>query len=258
MTKTLQAKTALVTGASSGMGVDFARELAQRGCNLILVARREEKLREVQEELSKQYGVEVAVIPIDLAETDAPQRLYDEIKSQGKAVDVLVNNAGFGIFGEFTEVPWTRQKQMLDIDIIALTHLTKLFIQDMLARDYGYILLVSSIGAYLPSPTYATYSASKRFVLDFGEALNFELRKTNVSCTVLSPGVTKSEFHQVAGQELTLFQRMTMIPSAKAARSGVKAMLKGKPSVASDWMTALSAFCSASCPAGWPRGSLIG
>lgn len=226
---TAEGRMALVTGASSGLGVDFARELALRGYNLILVARRETRLREVREDLTSRFGVDVTIIPMDLASPDGPEALYDKV---GHApVDILVNNAGFAIYGEFIETPWEREKAMLDLDILAVVHLTKLFLQDMLDRDFGYILQIASIGAYQPSPTYATYSAAKSFVLHFGEALNYELRHTNVSCTVLSPGVTATEFLQVAGQEPNWFQRLTRMESPEVAKIGIESMFKRRPSV---------------------------
>ena len=227
----LQGKWALVTGASSGLGVDFAKNLASRGSNVILVARREDRLRSVQQEITAQYGVQVDVIVMDLEPADAPQRLYDQLKAAGRAVDVLINNAGFGLYGDFLEIPWERERAMLELDIVTLTHLTKLFVKDMVERRFGYVLLVASIGAYQPSPTYATYSAAKSYVLFFGEALHYELRKTGVTVTVVSPGVTKTEFLDVAGQQPSLYQRTMMMDSPAVTRIAVDAMLKGKASV---------------------------
>jgi short-subunit dehydrogenase len=244
----LKNRTALVTGASSGLGVDFARELARLGCNLLLVARREDQLNQVAAGIAKQHGVRARPVPLDLALPDAPQQLYDQLRADGESVDVLVNNAGFAYYGEFASVSWEREKAMLDLDILALTHLTKLFLQDMLARNFGYILLVSSIGAYQPSPTYATYSAAKSFVLNFGEALHFELRRSGVGCTVVSPGVTATEFLKVAGQKPTAYQRMAMMKSADVARIGVRSMLARKASVVPGWLNALSVWSNRLLP----------
>jgi uncharacterized protein len=246
--KDLQGKLALVTGASSGLGVDFARNLAGRGCNLILVARREDRLHAVQQQISAAHGVEVTVISIDLGAPDAPQQLYDQIKQTGQTVDVLVNNAGFGLFGEFVDIPWEQEKSMLELDIVTVAHLTKLFLRDMLAQNFGYILQVASIGAYQPSPTYASYSAAKSFVLNFGEALNYELRNTNVSCTVVSPGVTATEFHQVAGQELTWYQRRVLMKSADVAGLGIDSMLKHRSSVVPGWLNAVTIWSNRLIP----------
>lgn len=226
----LRGKCAVVTGASSGIGADCARVLGARGCNVILVARREDRLRALQQEIIANHDVQAHVIPMNLSAPDAPPALYERIRGLGLTVDVLINNAGFGLHGNFADIPWEREHEMLELDIVALVHLTKLFVRDMVARNFGFILQVSSIGAYQPSPTYATYSAAKSFVLNFGEALNYELRHTNVKVSVLSPGVTASEFLQVAGQRPTFYQRMTMMPSRTVAEAGIDAMLKGKPS----------------------------
>jgi short-subunit dehydrogenase len=248
--KVLQNQTALVTGASGGLGEDFARELAARGANLVLVARREEALRRVADGLEKEYGVSTLVIPADLAASGAPDTLYHQLRDRGVQVDVLVNNAGFGIYGMFADISWEQEKAMLDLDILAVVHLTKLFLPGMLARKHGYILLVSSIGAYQPSPTYASYSAAKAYVLSLGEALNFELRDTGVHVTVILPGVTATEFLKVAGQQPSLYQRLMMMKSADVARVGIESMLKGKSSVIPGWMNAFSAFATRLIPRG--------
>lgn len=244
----LGGRWALVTGASSGLGVDFAHELAQRRMNLVLVARREARLREVKAELEAQHDVNAAVISRDLAPLEAPRELYDEVKERGIQIDVLVNNAGFGVYGEFAEVPWEREEAMLKLDILTVVHLTKLFVKDMLARDFGYILQVSSIGAYLPSPTYATYSAAKSFVLNFGEALDYELRDGNVSCTVVSPGVAATEFLKVSGQEPTLYQRLIMMESDEVAKTGIEKMLAEQPSVVPGWLNAIMVWSNRLTP----------
>ena len=203
----LRGKWGLVTGASSGLGVDFAKELAARGCNLILVARRADLLRQQAAAIAGQYGVAVEAIPLDLAASDAPQALYDRTRDLGRDITVLINNAGYAIYGPFVETPWERERDMLELDIVTLVGLTKFFARDMVARGSGFILLLASIGAFQPTPLYATYSAAKSFVLNFGEALNHELRRTGVRCTVLSPGITATGFLRVSGQEATAYQR---------------------------------------------------
>ena len=243
-TEILRGKTALVTGASSGLGTDFARQLAARGCGVVLVARREERLRELQAEISSRYGVAVESVAMDLVCPDAPQRLFDQLKDAGRTIDILINNAGLGLFGEFSAAPWESTRQMLAVDMIAVTHLTRLFVAGMLERRYGYILFLSSIGAFQPTPTYAAYSAAKSYILSFGEALHYELRRSGVQCTVLCPAVTRTEFLQVAGQRPTLYQRLTMMESDTAARIGIEAMLKGRPSVVAGWFSAAFAFAT--------------
>ena len=244
----LSGKHALVTGASSGLGVGFARELARRGCALTLVARREDRLRRLGQELSARHGVDVFVVPADLATPGATQRLYKEVRESSRPVDVLVNNAGFGIYGEAVEIPWEWEKSMLELDIVAVAHLTKLFAKDMLSRNFGFILQVASIGAYQPSPTYASYSAAKSYVLHFGEALNYELRDTGVGCTVLSPGIVATEFLEVSGQQASLYQRLVLMQSSEVARIGIESMLKRKPSVVPGRINAATVFMNRLLP----------
>jgi short-subunit dehydrogenase len=233
-------KWALVTGTSSGLGIDFAHELAKRGMNIVLVARREERLREVSNDLIKHYGVETAIISMDLATDPAPQMLFDLISRRDIEIEVLVNNAGYGLYGNFLEIDRESELNMLKLDIITLTHLTKLYSRKMVERGSGYILQVASIGAYQPSPTYASYSAAKSYVLYFGEALNYELRNTGVSCTVIAPGITNTEFLDISGQKPSLYQRLMMMDSKDVASIGIKAMLKGKMSVVPGFMNKLT------------------
>ena len=239
--KELQGLTALVTGASGGLGADFAISLARRGCNLILVARTQVALEELQKKVTADWGVQAAIIVMDLSIPDSPEQLYQQILSKGLQVDILINNAGFGLYGLFIDQPWDRLSNLLELDITTPVHLTKLVLKDMLVRKRGYILLISSIGAYQPSPTYAIYSAAKRFILDFGEALSYELRNTGVKCTVLSPGITATNFLKVSGQKATLYQRLLMMKSPDVVEIGIKAMLRGRPSVVAGWLNKLSA-----------------
>ena len=233
---------ALVTGASSGLGADFARELAARGCRLVLVARREDRLKQLAEELGTRHGAQARVVALDLGTPAGPGELYERMRDEGLAIDVLVNNAGFGIHGRFLDIPWERERAMLELDVLALVQLTKRFAREMVARGFGHVLQVASIGAFQPSPTYATYSAAKSFVASFSEALAWELRGSGVSVTVISPGVTETEFLDVAGQRRTLYQRATMMKSAEVARIGVRAMLRGRTHVVPGLGNTLSAW----------------
>lgn len=244
----IHGRTALVTGASSGLGADFARDLAARGANLVLVARREELLRQLQQEIVAAHNVKVDTIALDLAAGDAPQRLYDQLQAAGVQIDILVNNAGLGLYGEFLDIPWEREHNMLELDIVTLVHMTKLFAHEMAKRRFGYVLQVASIGAFQPSPTYASYSAAKSFVLSFGEALAYEFRKHNVKVTVISPGVTKTEFLQVAGQEPSMYQRFAMMDSPTVTRQGIEAMLRGQTSVVPGLFNAVTAFSTRFMP----------
>jgi len=234
----LHGKTALITGASSGLGAEFARQFAELGCSLVLVARRLERLQELQKELSSHHDNPIECISMDLTGQDAPVRLYSRLKESGRSVDVLVNNAGFGLFGDFVATPWERIQPMLELDILALTQLTHLFAADMVTRKFGYILLIGSTGSFQPTPSYAAYSAAKSYVLSLGEALHYELRHTGVKCCVLCPGVTLTEFLDVAGQQPNTYQRATMMTGEAVARIGINALLKGRASVVSGWSNA--------------------
>lgn len=238
----LRGRWALVTGASSGLGADFARELAGRGANLVLVARREAPMQALAQALEKDHAVSVRVVAMDLAAPDAAVRLSERLRADGVAVDVLVNNAGFGVYGPFLEIPWERERQMLELDVVALVHLTKVFAAEMAARGAGWILQVASIGAFQPTPTYASYSAAKSFVLSFGEAIAHELRPQGVRVCTVCPGVTATEFLAVAGQKTTLYQRMMMMQSPAVVKSAVRALLRGKTSVTPGVSNALAAF----------------
>ncbi|HLW75228.1 MAG TPA: SDR family oxidoreductase [Gammaproteobacteria bacterium] len=247
----LQGKTALVTGASSGLGAEFARQLAGMGCHLILVARREDRLLAMKAEIEAAAKTRVHVMPADLGAPDAAAALHRQVKAAGLEVDVLVNNAGFGVYGEHMRIPWEREREMLMLDVVALMQLTKLFASDMLVRGSGYVLQLSSIAAYQPSPSYAAYAATKGAVLLFGEALNYELRKSGVGVTVLSPGVTATDFLKVAGQKASLYQRLLMMQAPEVVRIGLKAMLKRKPSVIAGRLNALIAWTTRFTPRRW-------
>ncbi|MBP7280442.1 MAG: SDR family oxidoreductase [Leptospiraceae bacterium] len=240
----LKGKWVLITGASSGFGVDFANIFAESGVNLVLTARREEPMIALKYRLEDLHKIKVEVIPMDLSTKEAPVNLYNKIKSKGIQVDALVNNAGFGIYGEFMDAPWEKEEMQLMVDVVNLMHLTKLFLKDMVARNFGYLLNISSIGAYQPSPLYASYSAAKSYVLNFTEALNYELRNTNVKVSTLAPGVTATGFQETAakGKPLSLYQRLSMMKSRPVAETGVKGMMRGTPSVMPGFFNKLSIF----------------
>jgi uncharacterized protein len=248
MAENLAGKWAVVTGASSGFGVDFARQLAAKGMNLVLVARREDRLRAVADEIAQAHGVQAVPVVLDLTQPDAPQQLFDQTKAAGRDITVLINNAGFGLYGRFTELEWEREREMLDIDITALVHLTKLYATDMVARKSGYILQVASNGAFQPTPLYAVYSAAKAFVLSFGEAVNYELRGSGVSVTTTCPGPAATEFLAVSGQRKTFYQRMVMMESADVVRISLDAMLRRRASVVPGRMNAFAAWSTRFMP----------
>jgi short-subunit dehydrogenase len=248
----LKDKWALVTGASSGLGADFARILASMDCNLIITSRRQELLEVLKKEIIDQFGISVKVIPLDLSVPESPKQLYDQILSQGIQLEVLINNAGFGIFGEFLEVDWEKERKMLQLNILAVVQLTKLFARDMVSQGSGYILQIASNSAYQPSPLYATYGACKSFVLNFSEALSYELRSTKVKCTTLSPATIPTEFHKVSGQPVdSIYFRLSKMESLNVARIGIKAMLKGRPSKVPGGKIALTAWLNQRAPRRW-------
>lgn len=226
----LAGRTALVTGASSGLGADFARQLAARGADLVVVARRGDALAALKAEIEAAHSVTVRVEAMDLSTPDAAQALYDKLTGDGVQVDLLVNNAGFGMYGTFLDQPLERIEQMLRLNVMTLTSLTWRFGNDMKSRGWGRILQIASTGAYQATPTYAAYSGTKGYVLLLGEALNHEFKGSGVTCTVFSPGPTESEFITTAGQKFTPYIRMVYMKSPVVARMGIRAMLRGKDS----------------------------
>lgn len=225
----LQKKNALVTGASSGIGADIARALAARGYNLVLVARREEKLRALQKEIEQAYSVSAQVIPLDLTLPNAAEILFQKTEGQGIEVEILVNNAGYALFGEYSEMAWEREENLYQLDMIVPAHLTRVFLKPMLARKSGYILLVASIMGLMPVPTFSSYAGAKAFMVNYGRSLSYELRNTGVSVTVAAPGTTESEFFEVSGQTMTLAEKLTLMKSPYVARVALNAMFKRKP-----------------------------
>ena len=196
-----QGKTALITGASYGIGAAFARRLAAEGAQLILTARSAERLAALAAELSQQYQTRVTIIAADLADHDAPQFIFDETQRQGLTVNLLINNAGFGAAGDFAFLPLPKQLEMIQVNVTALVALAHLFVQPMLARRHGAILNVGSTASFQGVPYLATYAATKSFILNFSEGLWGECRPYGVTVTALCPGSTESNFHAVAGSE---------------------------------------------------------
>ncbi len=233
----LKGRTALVTGASSGIGAAIARELAQRGANVVLTARRAERLSALASELSG-LGINAEAAPCDLADPAARAALA----ASHAGADILVNNAGLGVFGMFADAQWQELDSMLNVNIVALTHLTHLFATSMSQRGFGRIMLVASTAAFQPVPLYAGYAATKAYVLSLGEALDVELKPKNVRVTTLCPGVTESEFFGVAGQKKSAFMERSSMTAAAVAKIGVDAMVRNKSSVIAGAANAALAF----------------
>lgn len=218
-------KTALVTGASSGIGKDFARLLAQQGFNLLLAARRESHLKALKIELEDEYGITVEYTAVDLSDLSACSNWIDTLQI---VPDVVINNAGVGYKGQFIEQDWEKQHQMMRLNIDSLTYITHILGQKMAKKGGGAILQVASIGAFTPCPNMAIYDATKAYVLTLGEALHHELKPHNVTVTSFCPGGTRTEFFETAGLKLNAIAGATLMDSQKCAKIGLKAMFRGK------------------------------
>jgi uncharacterized protein len=223
-------QTALITGASVGIGLELARQFARGGYNLVLVARNQEKLKAVAEEM-RSLDVQADYVVSDLAQAAAPLGLFADLKNRGVTIDVLVNNAGFGALGQFDELDPQRQLDMIQVNVTAVVELTHLFLQGMIARNAGGILNVASTAAFQPGPHMAVYYASKAFVLSFSEAIAEELKRTNITVSALCPGPTESEFRTRAKMDDSPVFRSKFIPTmtaADVARIGYRGFRKGK------------------------------
>jgi short-subunit dehydrogenase len=238
----LTGKTALVTGASSGIGEAIARQLASRGADVILVARRRDKLEALANTIRGAYGVRADVVEMDLGDAGSAERLFEATEGAGRAVDVLVNNAGFGVHDRFADIAWPRTASQLQLNIVSLTELTHRFVRAMLERRRGWILNVASVGAYMPVPSYATYAAGKAYVRNFTEALAFELRGTPVHVCCLNPGATATEFMDVAGHEVPSFGRFVLMSADRCARIGLRALFAGRRNVVAGWSNVFAMF----------------
>lgn len=222
---------ALITGASSGFGIEFATMLAERKANLVLAARRKEPMERMAEQLRRMHHVNVVVETIDLSVPGAGAELKARVDRRGITIDILVNNAGRGLYGGFVDQPIETSLDMLHLNMLVLTELTYLFATDMVKRRRGHILLVASLLGYQATPGYAAYAASKGYVLLFGEALHEELKPYGVCVTVLSPGAAATSFGEVARQRDTTILRMLMMKPRPVASAGIDAMLSRRSSV---------------------------
>lgn len=223
--------TALVTGASEGIGYELVRLFAEDGYDLVLVARNEKKLIEIAEDLSQTYGINARVIPKDLAKPEAPDEIYSELDRDGVAITVLVNNAGYLVYGPFAERDVSEELDMLQVLVMAPTKLTGLFVKDMLRNNNGRILNVGSIGSFAPGPLTAVYCAAKSYVLSFSLALASELRGSNVSVTTVCPGATRTRFASRGKVENVLGNKFATMSARKVAGIAYKALMNKKKHV---------------------------
>lgn len=222
-------KTALITGASSGIGMEFAGIFAREGYDLVLVARNTERLATIRQALVDVYDVAITYIPLDLATAGAPEALVQSLNEQGLAIDVLVNNAGIGMYGAFAEGETTRLRDMLRINVVVPTILMRLLLPGMLERNQGKILNVASISSFMPGPWMAGYYATKAHLLSLSEAVSEELKGTKVTITALCPGPTETPFFKDAHMETSKLVKGKKLPSAKeVAEYGYRAMQRNQ------------------------------
>ena len=219
---------ALITGASMGIGVDIAAVLAEKGHDLVLVARSADKLQAVATQLSTKHGITAHVLVADLAAPGGADKVADEVLSRGWVLDVLVNNAGYGLFGAVTETDAADELNMIQLNVVALYRLTKRLLSAMVARKQGYIMNVASTAAFFSGPLMAVYYATKNFVLAFSEGLDEELKGSGVHVSCLCPGPTQSEFRTRAGSGRSKLSNRGQVPSRPVAEEGVAGMFAGK------------------------------
>ncbi|MEI6196218.1 MAG: SDR family oxidoreductase [Verrucomicrobiota bacterium] len=246
-------ETVLITGASSGIGLELAKCFAADGSRLILIARNTEALESLAKELRQSHQIEVRVLTADLSLSETPKRIFAELSAQKIAVDVLVNNAGFGANGAFAEIPLSRQLEMLQVNITALTELTRLFLPGMISRRRGGILNVGSVAGFQPGPGMMVYYATKAFVLSFTEALAEELQGSGLNVSVLCPGPTESNFGNVARGKKVRHVKTSKMTSAAVAVYGHRAFRQGKITAVPGWQNKVFVFLNRILPRVLPR-----
>lgn len=224
-----QQKTALITGSAHGIGYQLAYIFARHSYNLVLVDKDEEKLAVIAEEFIQKFGISVKILVKDLSISTSPEEIFNYLQQSAVKIDVLVNNAGFGTYGVFSETDLTTELKMLQVNIVSLTHLTKLFLKDMICQGYGKILNVASVAAFQPGPLMAVYFATKAYVLSFSEAIANELEGTGVTVTTLCPGPTASEFQKAAAMEESKISHVNrMMNSETVAKIGYDSLMANK------------------------------
>jgi len=226
---------ALITGASSGFGEEFARQYAEQGHSLVLVARRLDRLQTLAEALRQQYRIEVVVEQVDLSDVEAIIQLHQRLREQGIAIDTLINNAGHGLQGPFVDGKLDAALAMLQLDVVSLTAVTHVFAQDMRIRGRGKILLVSSLLAYQGVENFAVYAAAKAYVLRLGEALHREFERDGITATTLCPGMSDTGFATAAQQKITPALKRMMMQPAPVVRAGIRALRIKRISVVAGW-----------------------
>jgi uncharacterized protein len=249
MDKAWRNRWALVTGASAGIGVALAKELASGGVHLVLTARRLDRLEKLGRTLGEKYGIQTELFAADLTLADAPAKIFEFTAQQGIEIDLLINNAGFGQYGELLQVETNRLLDMVQVNCAAVVHLTRLFVPGMVQRRRGDVLILASTAAFQAVPYISTYAATKAFDLLFAEGLAEEMRAYGIRVCALCPGSTESEFHAVAGQER--FTSKNMETAEKVARTGLRALAEGKSYVISGFGNYLGAQSQRIVPRRW-------
>ncbi len=242
MSEVFKGTTALVTGASSGLGEEFARQIAGRGANVVLVARTASKLEALAAELAQAQGVRAQALPMDLSAADAGRALCEELASRGLVIDHLINNAGFGLHGRFVKLDPARESEMLRLNMELPTALAHALLPGMVERRRGGILNVASTGAFQPVPGMATYAATKAYVLSLTIGLSVELRGTGVRALALCPGPVPTGFQNVAGIDIAPQHRMAVLTAAETVRRGLRAYEKGRAVIVPGTLNSLGAL----------------
>ncbi|MDQ4504635.1 SDR family oxidoreductase [Sinomonas sp. ASV322] len=227
MTMNHRGTTALITGASSGLGAEYATQLAARGADVVLVARREDRLKELAARIRRDHGVTATVIAVDLLRQDAATALRQELDSRGIRIQVLINNAGFGLHSDFIDADEARTAEMLQLNIATLVSLTRAFLPDLVRAGSGAVVNIASTGAFQPCPTMAVYGATKAFVLNFTEAVAYETRESGVRVLAVCPGATSTEFREVSGLHADREERGSQTP-AQVVRATLRALDRGQ------------------------------
>ena len=241
--------TALITGGSGGIGLELSKLFASDGIDLMLVARNEEKLINIKEELETKNNIEVHILPIDLSVKNSPNKIFDFTKDNDLRIEYLINNAGFGHFGYFYDNDWEKEASMINLNITSLTHLTKLFLAEMIEKNSGKILNVASTAAFQPGPLMAVYYATKAYVLHFSEAINEELDGKNITVTALCPGPTETSFQERAEMEDSKFLDIANLQTARdVAEFGYNAMQKGQSLAIPGFSNKITAFMNRILP----------
>jgi short-subunit dehydrogenase len=247
---------ALITGASSGIGAELAKLCAADGYDVILVARNAGKLAELVTGVSQAYSIAARAVTVDLAQPAAPTRIFEQ--TRGERIEILINNAGFGLLGPFAETDWSMEQRMLQVNIEALAHLTKLYLPEMLRRKSGRILNVASTAAFVPGPFMSVYYATKAFVVSFSHAIANEVAGSGVTVTALCPGPTDTGFAEAAGISGTKLFTGARMSAEEVARDGYRAMMAGKAEVISGarnrWMILSTRLAPRTMLAGIARG----